>query len=293
MPRPLLPAWTVLAAWAGLAGFGGFAGFAGWPGLPSLPFGLHLPIAMERWLVNPRERTGEAIAETKAGKLKEASAAADAALRLAPAEALVRYNDGTAHLGDGDRKGALPLLEKAAREADRGLAPAAWYNLGNTRLAAGDAAGAVDAYKQALRRAPHDMDAKHNLELALRERQKQQMRAKSPQSGDRGDKKGEQGSSNRGGTDAQGKRQSQSKASDSGQSPEKGQDQRSGQPRPGEQPQRPGPDGRPLSGFRDQPEMSAQEAAALLQSVENLERQQRRRQAAQRAHERAAQGIDW
>jgi hypothetical protein len=39
--------------------------------------------------------------------------------------------------------------------------------------------------------------------------------------------------------------------------------------------------------------MSAQEAAALLQSVENLERQQRRKQAAQRARQSAAKGKDW
>jgi hypothetical protein len=39
--------------------------------------------------------------------------------------------------------------------------------------------------------------------------------------------------------------------------------------------------------------MSAQEAAALLEAVENLERQQRRKQAAERAQERAAHGKDW
>lgn len=280
--RSLIPGGALLTALVA------FAGSSGLPGLPSLPFGLHLPAAMERWMVNPRERTGLAIESMKDGKPKEAVEATDTALRLAPKEPLVRYNAGTAHLDDGDRRGALTLLEKAAREARGALAPDAWYNLGNARLASGDAAGAVDAYKQALRRSPRDADAKFNLELALREREKERMRAKSPRGGDRGDRQGDQGSSNRGGTNDPADRQNRSKANDPGQTPQ-GQEPQT----QGDQPQRAGANGQPLPRFRDQPEMTAQEAAALLQSVENLERQQRRRQAAQQARERAAKGKDW
>jgi hypothetical protein len=39
--------------------------------------------------------------------------------------------------------------------------------------------------------------------------------------------------------------------------------------------------------------MSAREAASVLSAVENLERQQRRDQAARRARQRAAEGKDW
>ena len=266
------------------------------PSLSSLSWLLpapHLPAWAERWLYNPRERTGRAIDALEHGKPKEAVGPADTALRLAPQDPLARYNDGTAHLQAGDRRGAVPLLERAAKDAARAnpaLAPTAWYNLGNARLAASDAAGAVEAYKQALRRAPHDANAKFNLELALREREQERMRAKSPREGERGDRQGNQGSSNRAGTNDPADQQNKSDASDPGQSQQKGQEPPQ---EPGEEPQRAGADGRPLPKFRDQPEMSAQEAASLLQSVENLERQQRQKQAAQRSRQRAAKGKDW
>lgn len=286
MPRLLLSGLSralLLAGWA-----------AALPSLSSLP-GLsslipHLPVWAERWLYNPRERTGRAIDAVRQGKPREAVGPADTALRLAPRDPLAGYNDGTAHLDAGDRRGAVPLLEKAAKQAGRSLAPAAQYNLGNARLGSGDAAGAVEAYKQALRLAPHDPNAKYNLEVALRERDKEQRRAKSPREGSRGDREGKKDSTDRGGTNDPADRQNKAPANDPGQSPRKGQDQ----PRnAGEEPQQTGADGRPLPRFRDQPEMSGQEAAALLQSVENLERQQRRRQASQRSRRHAAQGKDW
>jgi tetratricopeptide (TPR) repeat protein len=288
MPK-LLPA-LLLAGWA-----------AALPSLSSLPSWLpwtpHLPAWAERWMYNPRERTSHAIEASKKRDGKELKSAADTALRLAPQDPLARYNDGTAHLLTGDRRGAVPLLERAAKELSRSaspssMAPAAWYNLGNARLAAGDAAGAVEAYKQALRRAPHAAVAKHNLELALREREQERRRAKSPQEGDRGDRQGDKGSADKGGADDPNdpnKQKNRSDQADPGTGQKKPQDQPQA---PGEQPQRSGDEGRPLR-FRDQPEMSAQEAAALLQSVENLERNQRRRQAVQRSKQRAAKGKDW
>jgi hypothetical protein len=276
--------------------------------LPSWLWTPHLPAWAERWLYNPRERTAHAIAAIGKGEAKEARSAADTALRLAPQNPLARYNDGTAHLLAGDRRGAVPLLERAAKElsraslsgrADPSLPPAAWYNLGTARLAAGDAAGAVEAYKQALRRAPRDADAKHNLEIALRQREQERRRAKPPQEASRGDRQGDKESSDKKGADDPSNpndpnnpdnRQNRSDNNDPGEGRKKPQDQPQA---PGEQPQKAGADGRPLPRFRDQPEMSAQEAAALLQSVENLERNQRRRQAVQRSKQRAAKGKDW
>ena len=266
--------------------------FAAWAGAPSLPslkslesasslFGVHLPAAVERWLYNPRERTGQAMEAIRQGKAKEALAPADTALRLAPGDPLVGYDDGTAHLQAGDRRGAVTLLEKAAKAADPALAPAAWYNLGNAHLGAGDAAAAVEAYKEALRRAPHDAGAKHNLEIALRQRDEEQRRLKSPREGSRGDREGEKGSSSQAGANDPSKDPNQSPASDPGQGGEKKEDE----------PKSSG--NRPLPRFHDQPEMNAQEAASLLQSVENLERQHRRQQATQRARQQAAKGKDW
>ena len=100
---------------------------AGWAALPSLslpsswpePWTPHLPVWAERWMYNPRERTAHAVEALRQRDAKEARSAADTALRLAPQDPLARYNDGTAHLLTGDRRGAVPLLEQAARELSR------------------------------------------------------------------------------------------------------------------------------------------------------------------------------
>lgn len=266
---------------------------AGWAALPSLPWDLHLPTWAERWLWNPRERTSEAIEAWNAKDPDTAAEAAATALRLAPDDPRTQYNAGTTELGARHLRQSIRHLEKAARDAPADLAPAAHYNLGNARLAAGDAAGAVEAYKQALRRAPADANAKHNLEIALREREKERNRMKNPREGSRGDRPDRQNPSDSPGSGDPNQQpdQRRSDANDPGQDRQRGQQ---GPPQQtGPRPSQPGDQGQPLPQFRNQPDMSAQEAAALLESVENLERQQRRKQAAERAKQRGSQEKDW
>jgi Ca-activated chloride channel homolog len=257
--------------------------------LPSLPWPLHLPSWVERWMYNPRERTEKSIQAYQKGKPQEAVGPADTAARLAPNDPTVQYDAGTVHLGAGDSRQAASLLEKAAKKAEPELSPAAHYNLGNARLAAGDADGAVEAYKEALREQPGNQDAKHNLELALREAQKQKMGGQGNPSGSRGQQKQNQQQANQ-----QGQGNPQQKQGN--QSPNAQQQARpqQGQGEEGQQPQKPGEgqDDR-LPQFRNQPDMNAREAASVLAAVENLERQQRRDQAAKRARQHAARGKDW
>lgn len=257
-------------------------GLAALPSLPSLPWQPHLPVWAERWLYNPRERVQKAMEEKDP---KKAAGPADTALRLAPDDPLVQYDAGTAHLGAGNARRAVEILEKAAKGAGRELSPTAHYNLGNARLAAGDAAGAVEAYKQVLRAEPGNLNAKFNLELALREEQKQKMGGQGTPKGGRGSRSNNQDPSNQ-----QGKGKPNEK-------PDQGQDQRQPQApqNQGQQQRQGGNQGQDdrLPQFRNQPEMSGREAASVLSAVENLERQQRRDQAAKRARQRAAKGKDW
>jgi tetratricopeptide (TPR) repeat protein len=265
----------------------------GWLLLP-LPDWLprpHLPVWVERWLYNPRERTERAIEAWEQKRPEEAQGPAETALRLAPEDPGAQYNAGTAHLAAGNERKAAGLLEQAARAADPELAPAAHYNLGNARLAAGDASGAVEAYKQALRLAPGDLDAKWNLELALKEQEKQRRGGQAQRRGNRGSNPQRDDSSGRGG---QGRPEDQPQARDARDPGERqrqaerpSQQGSSGSQNPSEQ-----QDGR-LPGYRNQPEMSAREAAAVLSAVEDLERQQRRDEAAKRARERSGKEKDW
>ena len=217
----------------------------------------------ERWLHNSGERTSAGRKAWEAGDQPGAAEALEGALELRPDLAETRFNAGTGRLGSGGA-GAGELLESAARDASPSLAPAAYYNLGNARMAAGDARGAIAAFRESLLRDPARADAKHNLELALRrleQQQKQQQQDQQQQQQKKDQQKG-------GGQ--------QSQPQDDGKQEKKPQ---SGQDR---QPE-----------FRDQPDMNAEQAKALLAAVENLERDQRRKDAQRRAAARAQVEIDW
>ncbi len=277
----------------------------------ALPFGLHLPLWAERALWNPRERTERALAEleaqAKSGKdgpsdpageqARRAAAgkalpAAETALRLAPDDPTVQFDTGTVQLLAGKSRAALPTLDRAARGASGALAADAQFNLGTGKLAAGDAAGAVEALEQALRLDPSHAPAKHNLELALIEREKERLRTKEPKDGSRGDRRGDRESGPKNGGDEPPKGPPNEKPQTQG-APPKPQAGPDGRPQPGPRPKTPGPGNDLLDRFREQPDMNAREAGAILRSVERLERQQRRAEAEQRARAGAAQNVDW
>ncbi len=261
---------------------------------------------------NPRERTATGIAALAGDRAGEAAAAFDTAWRLAPDSPVAAFNAGSARLAAG-RPDALPALEAAARaalaaEGAGTLATDALYNLGNARLAAGDAAGAVEAFTAALRRDGARLDAKHNLELALRrlDEQRQQPESTRPPGGEadetqpEGEGDGDTADSGEPGDDPGAPR------------PDDGATSGAARPQPApataaepsanaspggaNRDDAPGPAPRreaPLPDFRDQPGMSAEQAAALLAAVENLERQQRLDRARAARRERAEVEKDW
>ena len=249
------------------------------------------PTAAERLQWNARERTAAGKSALEAGKGPQAIPAFDTALRLAPANPTARFNAGTARL-DGDAASALPLLEQAAKRAPPELAPSAWYNLGNGRLATGDAQGAVAAYIEALGRQPEHANAKVNLELALREleRQRQQQQQQQQQDEKQQQKENQQQPSNA----------SSGSKNPSDQSPQPPAVEAQ-QPQPSQLPSsstgsssNPSPQGQQSPPqFHDLPDMTAEQAAAILRAVENLERQQRRERAEKQAAAKTQVEIDW
>ncbi len=270
---------------------------------PVLP-GLHAPAWAERWLYNPRERTATGIDALQDGRRDDGVEALDSALRQAPDDPRALYNAGTGRLlADSQPKKAAALLERAAAGAPPELAPRAYYNLGNARLAAGDAPGAVEAYRQSLRLDPSLGPAKRNLEIALARRDRDRPRAGKPKEAPGGKQKGEQEPSDQsGGTEPQeqqkadGQQDRQDRTSgarpESSQPPSptqgeaaggEGQDAdrvgQAGAPGPGA----PSQQDQSLLHFDDQPDMTASEAAALLDAIDQLERTERRRAALARA----------
>lgn len=269
---------------------------------------LHPPVEVERWLYNPRERTALGLERLHAEGVDpdeaadRALAAFETAVRLAPENRRVLFNTGTARLlaDHGDAVAALeaavaPLAGSAPHLATVPVLPPlppeelgrAWYNLGAARLARDDAAGAVDAYEEALRIDPSDTDAKHNLEVALRRLEEERRRLLPPRESPGGDRPGEEDESDESGGSEPDERSGEDEDR-GGREPEGGH--RDAESRPGESPVF---GRRPLPGFDDQADLTAAQAAALLEAVENLERRERRIEAAREAARAGAEEEDW
>ena len=93
---------------------------------------------------------------------------------LAPELAEPAYNAANVHYRNQDYENALQFLQQALRNAEGELTGSSFYNLGNTLFSTQQLEAAIEAYKDTLRINPDDMDAKHNLELALQQLQQQQ-----------------------------------------------------------------------------------------------------------------------
>jgi len=142
----------------------------------------------------------------RAGRYAEAVEAYQAALRDGDNSPELRYNLGTALLRLGRYE-----------DVDPGLRERSWYNLGNRFLeaarASAEAGGqapllgtAIEAYQRALRLDPDDRDAKWNLELSLREQERQaSMAGASGEQGEaRPDQRRDEGGEGGGGAPEQG-----------------------------------------------------------------------------------------
>ena len=79
------------------------------------------------------------------------------------------YNAGNALYRMDEIEESLKEYDEALKYAKGDLRSLAFFNRGNAAFQAQRYAQAVEAYKEALRMNPDDLDAKHNLELALRQ----------------------------------------------------------------------------------------------------------------------------
>ena len=229
-------------------------------------------LSLDRLRWNARERTAAGIEVLKTHPGREGIEAFETAARLDPDDPILRFNAGSAHLLAGT-DGALEHLERAAESAPDELRAASNYNLGNARLAADDTAGAIAAYEHTLRVSPDHQAAKFNLELAL-ERQQQQ------QEQDEQDRKPQEQQP----SDNRHNDREQEQQQDSNEPEQNGRD---------EQEQDENERSQQLPQFEEQPDMTAEQAAAILEAVENLERAQRRKQAEEQMKKRAHKGKDW
>lgn len=206
---------------------------------------------IQGWMHNRRERTLAAVEALEQERFEDAVEAASTARRLDRGRPVGAFNEGTVRLLAGDAAGAMEPLEAAA-QGDSELAAAAAYNLGNAHYETRQLDKAIEWYENSLRREPNQPAAKVNLELALRQRQQQQQRERQEQQQ----------------TEQENEEQRQPHSSEEQQKEEPTSDR-------GEPEDRQGDQESPLPRFKPRPDMTAEEAASLLEAVEAMEREAR------------------
>jgi Ca-activated chloride channel family protein len=109
------------------------------------------------------------------GKYDEALSAYQKAQAEQPDLAELYYNIGNTLHRKEDYQGAAAETLQGLSKADPDLRAQAYYYLGNSLYRQGQFAEAIAAYKETLKLNPDDQDAKHNLELAQQQLEKQQL----------------------------------------------------------------------------------------------------------------------
>ncbi|HEY3176154.1 MAG TPA: tetratricopeptide repeat protein [Candidatus Polarisedimenticolia bacterium] len=113
-------------------------------------------------------------------RFKEALEKYRQAQALDPASPGVHYNIGNVLYQAGQFDKAYEEYRQAFAAREKALAEGARFNAGNTHLARKNWEEAIRNYQEALRLQPEDVDAKRNLELALRQMQEQNKKRPPP-----------------------------------------------------------------------------------------------------------------
>jgi Ca-activated chloride channel family protein len=199
------------------------------------------------------------------------------ALEDEPERPEIQYNLGNALYASRRYADAQAAYGVAATRADSALTEPLSYNLGNAYFREAKYAEAAAAYKQSLRRNPADEDARWNLEIALRKLKKQQQQEHdnkkqdpNQQGKDKNQNQQQEKQDQQQQDQEQGPQGQQDQQQQQQPQPQPSPDQpREGQQEPGEQPEEQAPAQNTAEAAE---EMSAAEAARLLEALGNDER---------------------
>lgn len=120
-----------------------------------------------RGVVDPAERNNAGIWAYERGDFESALRSFQIAQVNSPDDSVPYLNAGLAFARLGALSEAVLALEQALKTAQPALAAQIYFNLGNVYFQMRDFQQAVAAYQRTLLLQPGDMDARHNLELAL------------------------------------------------------------------------------------------------------------------------------
>jgi Ca-activated chloride channel family protein len=101
------------------------------------------------------------------GQFEEAEKAYIAAQGGGPGKPEILYNLGNSLIKQKKYQEGVRSLAQSMEKGDKNIKEKGWYNTGNALFSMGNYKEAADAFIRTLKLDPRDMDAKHNLELAL------------------------------------------------------------------------------------------------------------------------------
>ena len=144
---------------------------------------LILPLFLVGWIGSWSQAIKRGNAHYEAEAYDAALEAYQAAAKDRPEDPISRYNLGTVLYQKKQFEKAADEFRRSLDAVDPIHQAQGYYNLGNAQAQLNDIEGAIRSYKSALRLNPRDVDAKHNLELAL-ERLEQKSQQNQPESGE-------------------------------------------------------------------------------------------------------------
>ena len=174
------------------------------------------------------------------------------------------YNSGNAQHRQESYDEALSSYDQAQLNAGDELTGSIHFNRGNVHFNREAYGEAAEAYREVLRLSPDDADAKHNLELALRQMHQEQEQQEQQQQGQQEQQEEQQ---QQGGQEQQqsGEQEQEEQDSQDGQDeqeqPEAEQDGEQEQQEDGQQQPQPGPGG------QQPPPLTEEQARQLLEAV--------------------------
>lgn len=123
-------------------------------------------------------------------KYQEAEIQYRKALEKSPGSTAAGYNLGNSLYKQKQFDAAAQRYkELSGKEKNNQTVNSDYYNLGNALYKSGKYKECIDAYKNALRKMPGDMDAKHNLQLAMKKLEMQEQQNKENQQNNQDNKK--------------------------------------------------------------------------------------------------------
>lgn len=216
--------------------------------------------------VNKKNKEGAELYEE--GKLDEALVAYTQAQEESPDASEIQYNIANVHYRKEEMDKALDGYRTARSGSDE-VQRRSHFNTGNVLYKGEKFPDAVAAYKEALKIDDQDIEARQNLELALRKKEEQ-------------------------------RQQEQEGGGDSGESDENQQDQsqpqsqqNQSQPQDQPQPQDQAMDSSDQGGEAQPQGMSKEEAERILAALAEMEKAEQRKQQQKRQIKTPAKGKDW